>query len=274
MTVVIAFFSYFAFSNFPENATWLSEDERKLAIDRLRLDMGEANTTHFDKSQIFQAFRDLKIYIFMFINLCILVSLYSFGFFIPSIVNGLGFNTVISQLLSTPPSIFGCISSIMIAILSDRHGVRGPYLVSCLLVSIIGYILLIVPSVSVSLKYTGACIVGLGMSACVPTSLTWLTNNLAGDSKRAVGCAMMIAWGNIGGAISAQLYKSDDAPAYKTGHTIAMSFVVIAVILSIIQYYLFNNANKSKLKDSENFLKKLNGEDVKHLGDLHPSFIY
>ncbi|CAG8584720.1 16505_t:CDS:2 [Racocetra fulgida] len=89
-----------------------------------------------------------------------------------------------------------------------------------------------------------------------------------------VSCAMMVAWGNIGGGISAQIYRSDDAPAYKTGHTIAISFVVAAVILSIIQYYLLNIANKSKLKDSENSLKKLNEEDVMRLGDLHPSFIY
>ncbi|CAG8665012.1 18488_t:CDS:2, partial [Racocetra fulgida] len=88
------------------------------------------------------------------------------------------------------------------------------------------------------------------------------------------GCAMMVAWGNIGGVISAQIYKSVDAPAYKTGHTIAISFVVVAIILSIIQYYLLNNANKSKLKNPEKFLKKLNGEDVMNLGDLHPSFIY
>lgn len=275
VTVIIAFLSYFIFPDYAETATWLTENERKLAIERIRLDTGEsAYSTHFDKFQIIQAFKDLKIYIFMVIYFCIVVILFSFAFFIPSIVNGLGFNTVISQLLSSPPFIFGCISSIIIAKLSGRYKVYGPYLIFNLLISMMGYILLIVPSDTTSLKYIGACIAGLGIFACIPTSLTWLTSNLAGDSKRAVGSAMMIAWGNIGGVVSGQLYRSSDAPAYKTGHSVALSLLAVAVILSIIQYYLLNRANKYKLKDPERFLKGLNEEEVMNLGDLHPSFIY
>ncbi|CAG8669366.1 17685_t:CDS:2, partial [Cetraspora pellucida] len=58
-TVIAALFSYFLISDYAETATWLTEDERKLAIDRLRIDGGHAHTTHFDKFQIFQAFKDL-----------------------------------------------------------------------------------------------------------------------------------------------------------------------------------------------------------------------
>ncbi|CAG8770496.1 12886_t:CDS:10 [Gigaspora margarita] len=105
---------------------------------------------------------------------------------------------------------------------------RNPYLIFCLLVSIFGYAILIVPNASTAAKYTAVCIVGLGAFSTIPTILAWLTNNLAGDSKRAVGTAMVIAWGNIGGVISAQIYRSSDAPAYKTGHTIALSLLVVA----------------------------------------------
>ncbi|KAF0353644.1 MFS general substrate transporter [Gigaspora margarita] len=230
VTVIIAFLSYFIFPDYAETATWLTENERKLAIERIRLDTGEsAYSTHFDKFQIIQAFKDLKIYIFMVIYF---------------------------------------------SKLSGRYKVYGPYLIFNLLISMMGYILLIVPSDTTSLKYIGACIAGLGIFACIPTSLTWLTSNLAGDSKRAVGSAMMIAWGNIGGVVSGQLYRSSDAPAYKTGHSVALSLLAVAVILSIIQYYLLNRANKYKLKDPERFLKGLNEEEVMNLGDLHPSFIY
>ncbi|CAG8649738.1 14830_t:CDS:10 [Cetraspora pellucida] len=274
VTVLVASASFFLITDYAETATWLTEDERKLAVDRLRSDTGHVHTTHFDKHQIFQAFKDLKIYIFMFLYFCLLVTLYSFSFFIPTIVNGLGFDTVISQLLSTPPFIFGCISSVTIAKLSDHYGIRSPYLISGLLISIIGYTLLIIHSNSIALKYTGVCIVGLGIFACIPISLTWLTNNLAGDSKCAVGSAMVIAWGNIGGVVSAQIYKSSDAPTYLTGHSVALSLLVFAVILSIIQYFFLNRINKCKLKNPEKFLKGSNGDDVTHLGDSHPSFIY
>ncbi|RIB08120.1 major facilitator superfamily domain-containing protein [Gigaspora rosea] len=273
MTVIVAFFSYFLISDYAETASWLTEDERKLAVDRLRYDGGHAHTTHFDKHQILRAFKDSKIYIYMCLYFCLLVTLYSFSFFVPTIVNGLGFNTVISQLLSTPPFVLGCISCLVIAKLSDNFGVRSPYLLFCILVSIFGYAILIVPNASTPAKYTAVCIVGLGAFPTIPTMLAWLTNNLAGDSKRAVGTAMVIAWGNIGGVISAQIYRSSDAPAYKTGHSIALSLLVVAVIITIIQHYLLKRINKYKLENPELFLKGSNG-DASHLGDSHPSFIY
>ncbi|CAG8461799.1 4483_t:CDS:2 [Cetraspora pellucida] len=245
ITVIVAFFCYFLISDYAETAIWLTDDERKLAIERLQLDMGHTYATHLDKHQIILAFKDLKVYIFMFINSCLLVTMYSFSFFIPTIVNGMGFDSVISQLLSTPPFIIGCISSLLIAKLSDNYRIRSPYLIFGLLISIIGYSFLIIHNASV---------------AC--------------DSKRAVGCAMVIAWGNLGGVLSSQIYRPSDAPAYITGHIIALSLLIFAVILSIIQYSYLNSMNKYKLKDPKRFLKGSNVDDTTHLGDLHPSFIY
>ncbi|CAG8571722.1 8016_t:CDS:2, partial [Scutellospora calospora] len=264
-TVIVALFAYYLISDSVETVSWLTEDERKLAIDRLRLDAGDAHSSHFDKVEIIKAFKDAKIYLSMIPYFCILVALYSFSFFISTIVNGLGFNIVISQLLSIPPFVFGCISSVTIAILSDRYRIRSPYLMFSMLVSVIGYSLLVVQSNSIALKYTGACIVGFGLFAGIPTLLAWLTNNLAGESKRAVGCAMVIACANIGGIASAQLYTSNDAPDYKSGHSIALSLLLVGVIFTIIQYYYLKRVNKLKLNDSTKFLKGLSEEKIKHL---------
>ncbi|CAG8663360.1 27416_t:CDS:2 [Gigaspora margarita] len=84
-----------------------------------------------------------------------------------------------------------------------------------------------------------------------------LTNNLTGDTKRAVGTAMIIAWGNIGGEIRAQIYRSSDVPAYKIGHSIALSLLVVAVIITIIQHYLLKRINKYKLENPDLFFKRI-----------------
>ncbi|KAF0350253.1 MFS general substrate transporter [Gigaspora margarita] len=163
MKVIIAFFSYFSISDYAETASWLTEDERKLAVDRLRYDGGYAHTTHFDKHQILLAFKDSKIYIFMFLNVCLHVT-FIFFFFFRS-------NHLISQLLSTPPFVLGCISCLVISKLSDHFGVRSLYLIFCLLVSIIGYVILIVPSANIAAKYTAVYIVGLGAFPTIPQHL-------------------------------------------------------------------------------------------------------
>ncbi|CAG8563161.1 12358_t:CDS:2 [Gigaspora margarita] len=254
-------------------ASWLTDDEKKLAIDRLQLDAGDAYATHFDKSQIIKAFMDWKIYIGALINMAVLTPTYAFSVFIPSIVNGLGFNTVDSQLLATPPFILGCFVSIPISILSDRFG-RCLYLIPCMLITIVGYALLMVRSGGIAIKFLGACFVGTGLFSCLPITSTWVTNNLAGDSKRAVGCAIFISLSSIGGATFSLIYRSQDAPAYIFGHTVSLSILIFAIVLSILQYCLLNFINKRKLKNPDKFLEGKNAEEIMNLGDMHPSFIY
>ncbi|RIB28136.1 major facilitator superfamily domain-containing protein [Gigaspora rosea] len=274
ITVIIAFFCYFLISDYPEITIWLTDDERKLAVDRLRIDTGHAYATPFDKHQITSAFKDFKVYVFTLIYFCVVAAIYAFTFFIPSIVNGMGFDDVISQLLSTPPFILGCISSIIITKISDNHKIRSPYLISGLLISIIGYSFLIVHGTSVALKYTCICVIGLGLFVSFPLIVAWAADNLAGETKRAVGFAIVNGGGNLGGILSAQIYKYSDAPAYISGHIVTVSLLIICVVLSIIQYCYLNRMNRYKLEDPKRFLKGSNADDATHLGDLHPSFTY
>ncbi|CAG8556667.1 1719_t:CDS:2 [Gigaspora margarita] len=251
LTCAVALFSFFLIPDSIETASWLTRRERKLATERLSHEPSHQCKDYTENHQILEAFKDWKIYMAMLLYFCILAPLYSFSFFISSIVNGLGFN---------PP------------IASDRAGVRGPYLVCCLLVSILGYVCLVTQSVSIPVKYLGACIVGIGLFPCVPTSITWLINNLAGETKCAIGDAMMIAAGNIGAGISTQFYKSLDAPDYKLGHSISLALLIVATIIVLIKFNLLSRANDKKLIEKYN--RDIDDEEMTmKFGEKHPSFI-
>ncbi|RIA89648.1 MFS nicotinic acid transporter Tna1 [Glomus cerebriforme] len=273
-TVIVAAFTYFLLSDYPENTKWLSDKERKFATERLKNDAGKAHIIQFDKKQLLAALKDWKVYMAM-LHLCILsVPFYSFTLFLPTIVNGLGFDYVISQLLSVPPFFCASMSTLTVAILSDRMRVRGPFIITCSSIGIVDYILLGIPSSNIAVKYVGTCIVGVGIFPCLATSIAWLTNNVGGHVKRGIAAAMLFMSGNLGGIIASQIYRPKDAPRYLFGHLLATAFLVTATCISILQYFLFKNINKKKRENPQSFLEGKSEEQIKNMGDLHPDFIY
>ncbi|CAG8812882.1 23841_t:CDS:2, partial [Gigaspora margarita] len=140
--------------------------------------------------------------------------------------------------------------------------------------TIVGYALLIVQSDGIAIKFLGACFVGAELFSYLPITSAWLTNNLAGDSKRAVRCAIFVSLSSIGGATFSLMYRSQDAPAYIFGHTVSLLILIFPIVLSILQYSLLNFINKRKLKNPDKFLEGKNEEEIMNLGDKHPSFIY
>ncbi|CAI2180160.1 5585_t:CDS:10 [Funneliformis geosporum] len=274
ITIVVAFFAYFYIADYPEKAKWLDDKERRFATQRLIQDAGKAHIIHFDKVQLFEALKDWKVYMSM-IQLCGLsTSLYSFSFFLPSIVKGLGFDFVISQLLSVPPFLCGSLSTLFVAILSDRKRTRAPFIVILSLIGIVGYILLSVPSFGIAAKYIGACVVGIGAGPSLVTTITWLTNNVAGNGKRSVATAMLIAFGNVGGIIGSQIYRPNDAPLYLIGHLKSAIFLIVLICFTIVQYYYLKKLNKKKQVDPQSFLEGKSEKEIGDMGDKHPDFIY
>ena len=67
ITICIAFFAYFALPNFPRTTSWLTEEERQLAIWRLDEDIGEDDWVDSSQQTFFHgmklAFQDIKTWI-------------------------------------------------------------------------------------------------------------------------------------------------------------------------------------------------------------------
>jgi MFS family permease len=72
----------------------------------------------------------------------ILIPLYAFSLFLPTIINDLGYKATEAQLLSTPPYVAGCICTIIVGIISDKYKSRGPFVCLSMTVAIIGYAIL------------------------------------------------------------------------------------------------------------------------------------
>lgn len=103
-TVILAVFTAWYLPNEPENAKFLTKEEREFATTRLAEDAGASHNHSWSWAQVASVFTDWKTYIFMAVYITGTSALQGVTLFLPSIVSGLGtWSTPVSQALTTPP---------------------------------------------------------------------------------------------------------------------------------------------------------------------------
>jgi hypothetical protein len=85
LTVIIACFAPWLVHDFPEEARFLTEDERAMVLDRLRRDAGVANTSKFSWAVIRRALGDYKLYLFSLVYVGCAEPIYSQALFLPQV---------------------------------------------------------------------------------------------------------------------------------------------------------------------------------------------
>lgn len=122
-------------------------------------------------------------------------------------------------------------------------------------------------------KYFGLFLIAMGAYGGLPTSVTWLTNNTSGQTKRAISSAFQIGIGNLGALASSNVYRTQDKPHYYLGHGVVLGFNVIGLIAAPTYAYLLKRANARKLEEQKTG-RDLSIAETLHLGDRAPHFMY
>ncbi|KAG2369021.1 major facilitator superfamily domain-containing protein [Suillus spraguei] len=251
-TVLVAIFSFFYMHDYPETAKFLTEPERLYIMDMVKQDAIHLSS-HFDACFIWQAMKDYKTYVQVLINLGSIVPAYAIALFSPTIINELGYTAANAQLLSVPPFIAGFISTIVVGIYSDKHNLRGPYIIGGALVSLVGYIMLYC-SVRAGPSYAGAC------------------SNAGGDLKRGVVLARLSVLVTLEGTVCSSFIYIDP-PRFHIGHGTIMGFLSLSIIMSLVAMWNYNRLNKKKeaqcLADD---ITDDKGYEFQNMGDASPLF--
>ncbi|KAL2841991.1 major facilitator superfamily domain-containing protein [Aspergillus pseudodeflectus] len=275
LTVIVAASAFFIIVDYPHEAKFLSEDEKAWVIHRLKDQFGSnvEGPKSFQWKYVWEAVSDYQIWIGVVAFWGILVPLYGISFFLPSIIRDLGYSSSNAQLLTVPIYITAAVIAVGSAWLSDRAKKRSPFLIfhcSCI---IIGFAIVMastgkgVPGV----VYFGIFLAVSGIYPGVPSIVNWISNNLAGDYKRAVGMGLHIGLGNIGGAFACNFYRAQDAPIYYLGHGLELGFAVAGLIAVITLRVVYQRVNKAR---EANGTGNLTAEEMVRMGDKSPAFRY
>ena len=215
-TVVFGAVTVFMLPHTPAKARFLSEEQRQLAVQILQKDAQGSGSAasidleRFDWRWVRMAVLNANTALCCVSFLAILVPIYSYSLFLPTIINDLGYTSLTAQLLTVPPYMAGFFSVLAVCWVSDWFKMRGPFIVGGCLVAAIGYIMMLAGS-SPSVRYGGTFLVTIGSTPSSPLVTGWLNNNLAPHYVRATGTGLQVGIGNCGAFIATFTYLAQDA---------------------------------------------------------------
>jgi MFS family permease len=116
----------------------------------------------------------------MLILIGIVCPLYGISLFLPSIIRGLGYTSSTAQLLTVPIYITASVLAVVVAWYSDRVGKRYPFILVCLCIMAVGFIMC-VASATPGVIYAGVFIAACALYPAFPGNITWLSNSRSSD---------------------------------------------------------------------------------------------
>ncbi|KAL3675296.1 hypothetical protein R1sor_025244 [Riccia sorocarpa] len=201
--------------------------------------------------------------------------LYGLALNLPSIIKQLGYTSTRAQLLSVPPYVIACIATISVGYAADKTGRRGLFSVISLLTAMSGFIMNIIPSRGPAVRYVGTFLAAGGVYPCIGNTIAWTANNVEGSYKRGIVMAMVIAWGNLQGAVSSNIYRAKDAPHYLIGNAVSLANLSIALAATIFLWLGLAMENRKRDRGERKYRIKTGTEEERiELGDFHPDFRY
>lgn len=177
MTILIAISFKFIVVDWPESASFLTDAERALLIKRLALDVGEARMDVLNRRSARRIFTDWKIYCGVLMYMGVVNTGYATSFFIPTIIQEMGYTAAMSQVRSIPIFIVAALAALLVAWATDKSKHRYAFTIAGVVVGGIGYVVLLCQgSVSVGVKYMACFFITTGGYMTQPVTWVWLNN--------------------------------------------------------------------------------------------------
>ncbi|KAI7369408.1 MFS general substrate transporter [Hortaea werneckii] len=284
-TVLIGIACFFIMPDTPAlSSRWLNAEEiRYLEIQTYIKEGGRSSmeaTEKFKWSYLTDLLTDYKVYLQAFILFTASTCAYGLKFTMPSITKSMGYTSSQAQLMTIPPYVAGAIAAISFSKLADRCQWRMPFILGPMTLVLIGFCILFPLAKNIGQQipacYIGVMLICMGQYPTNPAGSAWISSNLAGDTKRAIGIALNICIGNSGGILGSYMFlDSEEDAGYPTGFGIGIGLSAAVLISTLVLEWSYWSINKKRdaMTDDE-IHAKYNEEQLNRMGDKSPLYRY
>ncbi|KIW85132.1 hypothetical protein Z517_00521 [Fonsecaea pedrosoi CBS 271.37] len=275
ITMVVGGFCWVMVFDWPETARFLTPDDQIRMRRRLAADRQASNEEQYDKRHFYAALRDWKTWSYAVIYTGCDCALYAFSLFLPTILRGLGYQGTHAQLLSVPPYAGAAIATITVGYIADRTQQRGYCSIVASSIGIAGFVMLLSTD-NPHIQYAGTFLAAIGIYPNIPNSLSWASNNTEGVYKRGIVIGIAVGVGNISGVVSSNIYLTQQAPRFWTGHGVVLGSLVVCLFGgTVFTRVMLRIENAKRLSGKRDRMHDgLSAEQIWLMGDKRPDFIY
>jgi sugar phosphate permease len=276
MTIVISIVALFALTDRPATARWLTQEEKDLAVARVKAErigatevLDGIDAAKLSKG-IFSPVTLATGSIFLLNN----ITVQGLAVFAPTIVATIYPNssTISKQLHTVPPYIAGAFVTVIVPYFSWRFDRRTIFLIFTAPFAVVGYIMF-VASTNPQLRYGALFVIAMGPFSSGALCNAIVSANVVSDTARSAAISTNVMLGSLGGLISTWSFLPFDAPNYPIGNRLNLATSLASLLGSIGLLAWMKRNNKTRdMCDAGQRLAGLKEKEIQDLDWSHPSF--
>lgn len=191
ITVVSIIPLLFSLPDWPAQARFLSEDDRKFIEARVAVKGGGFTNRHSTKSEILATVCSPRMLAHYIAYLTNCIPLGSLTFFTPTIVGGLGYDSIFAQLMTVPPWVLGYFASLFLGWSADRFNARGLHVFVASTIGGIGWLSAgLLPADAYTKRYAMLFFCACGAFPSSGPLSAWVTCNVPAFATLAIATAL------------------------------------------------------------------------------------
>ncbi|KAK2604065.1 hypothetical protein N8I77_007024 [Diaporthe amygdali] len=251
MTIFTVPILYWKLEDNIQTASFFSEDERAMAIERLRANQAGSDSREIRWGQVSEALKDVKTSLFFIMSLANSLGSQVPNTFGPLMLDRLGYDEHTTLLLNIPFGALQYIVVLGVSWLATKFRWKSLTLGSALVPVITGLVILF--ALPQDTTNTAVFLIGYHLLSfifgCNTLILSWVLANTAGQAKKSVTVCFYSAASSTGSILGPLLFKASDAPRYDLGLKITLGVYIgifWAVIVQVVNLVLLNRAQERR----------------------------
>ncbi|WVQ82643.1 hypothetical protein IAT38_004775 [Cryptococcus sp. DSM 104549] len=234
LTIVLALPIVLTFPARPDTARFFNDNEKRIALERIRLNNTGTKNNQFKWGQIRELFLDPKSWLWFCMIFCISLVSGGISAFGPMLLKGFGLSSFQTILYNMIPGAIAIVSNLLSAWAITHFQIKSVVLFIVSLFPLAGAAgLYALPHTAENQKKLLAIYFILQVYQSVTGVIfSWSASNTAGHTKKSANTAMIYVGLCVGNIVGPQLYKADEAPEYRRG--LIANLICLTILSSLI----------------------------------------